>query len=240
MPLVPPLPSPDECAEVPPCPDPPILGREPVGLLGGYCAPDGTPVFLVFAPGEADNAACPPVPGVPALPGYLGWATLAAPGVINAGAPPAGTRQCGERVWDHELICDVDPVTGETIALFSWVMSVDDSVSPPVFSWQSVTPGSGAPYAVVGVPRFCGADRPTLEAETWCVSNTSGTRRVVQAVKSIPADGSTPTLTFYDINPADGSLSPLLLVAGDSLSLGPCGCPKPVPVGVVADWSLLP
>lgn len=199
---------PEECTPAPECP--PSL---PFSTAQFCDLNTGNPVVAVYSL-PCDGGAV----GVPELVGVYDATTM---------APIVGAvlGDCGNSSWDHEMICDTDPVTGDTIAVYSWLLKADQSTVPPTLTWEAVTPGSGAPYTPVGVPRFCTQALPTMVAEEWCVTATNGAQRTVQATKLIPTDGTVPVLTFYDIDPTDGSLSPLELAAGDSLTLGSCQQP---------------
>lgn len=194
---------------------------DPSDLTGLAVPPNARPIPFDYELVCAD--------GVPAFRHEIrfddGTSTVTFIGLDGVAVTPATwfPGACDGKNYDHELICDVDPVTGEVFGMFSWLLIVDQGTTPPTFTWTSVTPGTGAAYTPIGVPRFCASDdAPTTVAEMWCLTDAAGATRPIQATKLIPASGATPTLTFYDIDPATGALSPLVLAAGDELSLGPC------------------
>jgi hypothetical protein len=204
------------------CPDPPIAGRDPVSVVAGHCLADGTPILLVFAPGAPINSTCPPIAGTPAIPGYVGWSTVAAPGTVTPGAPPAGVGLCGQRTWDHEIVCDVDPLTNAVIAVYSWVLTVDATVDPPVATWSAVTPGTAAPYVPTGVARFCGNERVELDAS--------------------PGEQSTicaGIITYGTPVWSTDAVAWSVTAPAGPVSLGPCPCPPILPLGVLTDWATL-
>jgi hypothetical protein len=193
-----PQPLPDDC-DAPVCASPALPETEPIAFVSGLCTADGRPISLAYAPGKPDNTACPPIAGIPALPGYLGWIDVTVdPTVVVAGPPPAGVRTCGEH-FDFELAgiwCVVDPA-GLPVAPFSvvWELQRDESTGA-IIGGQWVIPPTGAPFApsasaivkrcptieldVVGIPEsdYCVADGLIVSAwkrrEYRTIDNATG------------------------------------------------------------------
>jgi hypothetical protein len=166
----PPLPAP-LCP--PPCAAPPILGHEPVEIVL-LCKPDGSPVGLVYAPGEANNVPCPPVAGSPAMPGYLGWVDLTlAPGVLVAGLPPAGTSACvgGYGGFGANILCDYGAIVAGRPTQFEY-RYINTDVDADAETIGTFLPGTNTVYVPVGPVRVCGGD----DIEHACAFDAAGVK----------------------------------------------------------------
>jgi hypothetical protein len=156
-----------------PCGFPKLSETEPVSFITGLCTADGRPVSLVYAPGKPDNVPCPPVAGLPVMPGYIGWIDVSVdPSVLNTGNPPVGLRTCGEH-FDFELagIWCVVNAAGDLVAPFSvvWELQRDESTGA-IIGGQWVTPPNGTPF-VPSATQFV-KRCPTVELDQVAVPET--------------------------------------------------------------------
>jgi hypothetical protein len=133
-----------------PCTAPLLPETEPIAFVSGLCSADGRPISLAYAPGKPNNLPCPPVAGVPTLPGYIGWIDVTVdPSIVIPGPPPAGVSACVGR-FDFELAgvwCVVD-VDGTPVPPFSVLWEVQrDEVTGAITGGQWVVPPTGAPFS---------------------------------------------------------------------------------------------
>ncbi|MGL4300211.1 MAG: hypothetical protein ACRCW4_14165 [Candidatus Neomicrothrix subdominans] len=195
-PPIPPAPPSDPNA----CPFPPLPETEPITIVDGLCTTDGRPVWLAYAPGRPNNAACPPTPGAPAIPGYLGWIDPTVDATVVNTTPEPVLVQCGEKL-DFELNgiwCVIDDATGLSAGNVVWELQRDE-ISGAIITGQWLSVPDGAPFTV---PAGHHVDRcPTPLAPDWeqvCVTNDAGVT-VITALQRITLDGLGQNVaTFHD------------------------------------------
>jgi hypothetical protein len=181
---------PPEPILVPPCVSARLVETEPIAFINGLCTADGRPVSLAYAPGKPDNVPCPPVAGLPAMPGYIGWIDVTvSPSVVNPGVPPVGLRTCGEH-FDFELagIWCVTDAAGYPIAPFSvvWELQRDEN-NGAIIGGQWVTPPNGTPF-VPSATQFvkrCPSielDQVAVPETIYCANGVSWAKRTTRIV----------------------------------------------------------
>lgn len=190
----------------------PVVPIEPVGLCDdespgepcdqttpvattGLCLADSTPI-AVTTERDCDGQVI-----------RTGWLDLTT-GAFSAGAPPAGTRACGETAaFDVSgAFCDVDPATGDVFAIV--LVEIERGPDGDITGTQLINPVDGSPYTLQGELSTCpvGVQQPERDLIVLCDVAADGT--VTRFVRDFARDENGQIVGFSDYDLAGTPFAP--------------------------------
>jgi hypothetical protein len=122
---------------------------------------------------------------------------------------------CGDKDWEINQLCDVNPVTGEVIATVTQIFEWDETTGAVVIRLERPD-APGIPYVPTGVLQTCAGGQ--LQAvETVVCGNTAGIlRQLTEVVLIDTLDGTIKTVFYLD----NGALA--VLNPGEVVTAGDC------------------